>query len=84
MSKKLFVSSIPNFSENSINSFCWFLENGISKELRKFSSSLHFSDGTDVRVYSDEFILKKPAYSPTQCKNYNLSYSIRVYVPMDL
>lgn len=86
MSKKLFVSTIPNFSETNINSFCWFLENGLSVELRKFSSSFHYLTNQlaiDVRVYSDEFILQKPACSPNQCKNYDLSYSIRLYVPVE-
>lgn len=85
MSKKLFVSNIPKFSENSINSFCWFLESGLSTELRKLSSSFYFSNpNSRIRIYSDEFMVQKPAYSSIQCKNYGLNYSIRLYVPLEI
>lgn len=86
MKNKLFVSTIPNLSETSINSFCWFLENGLAAELKKFSSSLNSYSNltTKIRIYSDEFIIQKPNCSPIKCKNYDLNYSIRIYVPVEI
>lgn len=84
MKKNLFATTIPNFSETSINSFCWFLENGLATELRNFASSVESISNLNVRVYGDEFILRKPVCSTIQCKKYDLSYSIRLYVPIEL
>jgi len=86
MQKNLFVSTIPNFSETSLNSFCWFLENGLPIELKKFASSLDTYDTLPIkiRIYSDEFILQKPLCSPLHCKKYDLSYSIRIFLPIEL
>ena len=84
MPKKVFISKIPNFSESSINSFCWFLEKGLPMEIRKFSSLLNFTKSYDslLLIYSDEYLLRKPGCSPTQCKNYGLSYSVRINLPL--
>jgi DNA-directed RNA polymerase subunit beta len=84
MDKQLFVTTIPNFSETNINSFCWFLENGLSDELRNFSSALNLNPNLNIRIYSDEFILQKPEYSATHCKKYDLTYAVRIYVPVEL
>ena len=83
MNKKLFTTTIPNFSETSINSFCWFLENGLALELRNFASSIDLIDNVNVRIYGDEFILRKPICSTIQCKKYDLSYAVRLYVPIE-
>jgi hypothetical protein len=58
--KQLFVTTIPHFSETILNSFCWFLEYGLSDELFNFSSSLNLNEKLNVRVYNEEFVLKKP------------------------
>ena len=84
MNKQLFVTTIPNFSETSINSFCWFLEYGLADELRSFSSAINLNQNLNIRIYSDEFVLQKPEYSPIYCKNYDLTYSVRIYVPIEL
>ena len=44
MDKQLFVTTIPHFSETNLNSFCWFLEYGLSDELRNFASALNLND----------------------------------------
>ena len=43
MDKQLFVTTIPHFAEANLNSFCWFLESGLSDELRNFSSALNLN-----------------------------------------
>ena len=82
--KQLFVTTIPHFSETILNSFCWFLEYGLSDELFNFSSSLNLNEKLNVRVYNEEFVLKKPKYSSAQCKRYDLTYAVRIYVPIEL
>jgi DNA-directed RNA polymerase beta subunit len=84
MDKQLFVTTIPNFSETNLNSFCWFLEYGLSEELRNFASAINSNTNLNIRIYSEEFVLKKPRYSALQCKKYDLSYSVRIYVPIEL
>jgi len=82
--RQLFVTTIPHFSETILNSFCWFLEYGLSEELFNFSSALNLNEKLNVRVYSEEFVLKKPKYSSAQCKRYDLTYAVRIYVPIEL
>ena len=84
MDKQLFVTTIPHFSETNLNSFCWFLEYGLSDELRNFASALNLNEKLNIRVYSEEFVLKRPKYSSVQCKRYDLTYAIRIYVPIEL
>jgi DNA-directed RNA polymerase subunit beta len=84
MDKQLFVTTIPHFAEANLNSFCWFLESGLSDELRNFSSALNLNQKLNIKIYSEEFILKRPKYSAVQCKRYDLTYSIRLYVPIEL
>ncbi len=84
MDKQLFVTTIPHFAEANLNSFCWFLESGLSDELRNFSSALNLNKKLNIKIYSDEFILKRPKYSSVQCKRYDLTYAVRIYVPIEL
>jgi DNA-directed RNA polymerase beta subunit len=84
MDKQLFVTTIPNFSETNLNSFCWFLEYGLSEELRNFASAINSNTNLNIRIYSEEFVFKKPRYSALQCKKYDLSYAVRIYVPIEL
>ena len=84
MDKQLFVTTIPHFSETNLNSFCWFLEYGLSDELRNFASAINLNEKLNIRVYSEEFVLKRPKYSSVQCKRYDLTYAIRIYVPIEL
>jgi DNA-directed RNA polymerase subunit beta len=84
MDKQLFVTTIPHFAEANLNSFCWFLESGLSDELRNFSSALNLNQKLNIKIYSEEFILKRPKYSAVQCKRYDLTYAIRLYVPIEL
>ena len=84
MDKQLFVTTIPHFSETNLNSFCWFLEYGLSDELRNFASALNLNEKLNIRVYSEEFVLKRPKYSSVLCKRYDLTYAIRIYVPIEL
>ena len=73
MNKQLFVTTIPNFSETNINSFCWFLEHGLANELRNFSSAINLNQNLNIKVYNDEFILQKAEHSLLYCKKYDFS-----------
>jgi DNA-directed RNA polymerase subunit beta len=84
MDKQLYVTTIPHIAEANLNSICWFLESGLSDELRNFSSALNLNQKLNIKIYSEEFILKRPKYSAVQCKRYDLTYAIRLYVPIEL
>ena len=84
MDRQLFVTTLPNFSETNINSFCWFLEHGLAEELRNFSSAINITPNLNIRIYSDEFILQKPDYPAEYCKKYDLTYSVRIYAPIEV
>ena len=47
-------------------------ENGLAMELRNFASSVESIENVKIRIYSEEFILRKPICSPIQCKKYDL------------
>ena len=80
MNKHIFITALSNLTETSFNSFCWFLENGLANELRAFSARLN---SKTIRIYHDEFILKKPKYSALYCKKYDLTYTVSIYVPVE-
>ena len=58
MDKQLFVTTIPHFAEANLNSFCWFLESGLSDELRNFSSALNLNQKLNIKNLDIEYNCK--------------------------
>jgi len=77
MDNQLFVTTIPHFSETNLNSFCWFLEYGLSDELRNFASALNLNEQLHIRVYSEESVLKRVGYPSVQCIRNDVTNAIR-------
>jgi DNA-directed RNA polymerase subunit beta len=84
MSKTSFITTLPNLGEVPFNSFCWFLKYGLSEELEKFSTINALNGNLQIRIYGDEYAIKRPKYSVSQCKKYALTYSLRLYIAMEL
>ena len=84
INQKSFITAVPNFFEIQLNSFCWFLEYGLGEELNKFSSVLDLNKNLEIRVFGNERLLHHPKYNMFQCKKYDITYSIRVYVSIEL
>ena len=84
MNYKSFITTLPNFGEVQFNSFCWFLKYGLSEELRKFSTINTLAGNQQIRIYGDEYAIKRPKYTVPQCKKYALTYSLRLYIAMEL
>ena len=40
---KIFITTLHDFVEIQVNSFCWFLSEGLNEELENFSSILDFT-----------------------------------------
>jgi DNA-directed RNA polymerase subunit beta len=84
MSQKSFITTLPNLGEIQFNSFCWFLKYGLSEELEKISRINALTGNLQIRIYGDEYAIKRPKYTVSQCKKYALTYSLRLYIAMEL
>lgn len=81
---KSFITTIPNLLEIQLNSFCWFLEYGLGEELNKFSSILDLNKNIEIRIFGYERVFCYPRYTEFQCKKYDVTYALRVYVAIEL
>mgnify|MGYP001169762892 FL=1 len=84
INNKSFITTIPNFLEIQLNSFCWFLEYGLGEELNKFSSILDLNKNFEIRIFGNERVFCYPRYTEFQCKKYDVTYALRVYVTIEL
>ena len=84
MDNQLFVTTIPHFSETNLNSFCWFLSEGLIEELEDFSSILDFTGNIEVKIFGDKYKLRAPAHSIFESKQRDLTYAGRIYVPIEI
>ena len=81
---KIFITTLHDFVEIQVNSFCWFLSEGLNEELENFSSILDFTKNLEVRFFGNEYKLKKPKYSIFESKQRDSTYSVRIYVPIEI
>nr|YP_010443924.1 RNA polymerase beta subunit [Chattonella marina]UTE94811.1 RNA polymerase beta subunit [Chattonella marina] len=85
MTKNMFISTLPNFLEIQRSSFCWFLMYGLSNELSLFPSIVDYGTGAEVRFFTQEFIVRKKINrTPVSCKQNNLTYGIRIFLPVQV
>lgn len=84
MNQKSFITTLPHLVEVQFNSFCWFLKYGLNEELTKFSTINSLNGNLQIRIYGDEYAIKRPKYTVSQCKKYALTYSLRLYIAIEL
>lgn len=85
MKSKLFTTHLPNFLEIQFSSFFWFLLYGLSYQLNSFPSIVDSGKNLEVRIYTNEFVLKrKKDLTSFECKQNNMTYGISIFVPIHI
>ena len=73
MTHRAFITTLNDFIEIQLNSFCWFLSEGLIEELEDFSSILDFTGNIEVKIFGDKYKLRAPAYSIFESKQRDLT-----------
>jgi DNA-directed RNA polymerase subunit beta len=84
MNQNVHITNLPDLLEIQRSSFCWFLSEGLAQELAKFSSIFDLTENLELRVYGHEYRLKKPKLSTSKAKEKNITYSVKLYVSIEI
>lgn len=84
MNQNVHITNLPDLLEIQRSSFCWFLSEGLAQELAKFSSIFDLTGNLELRVYGHEYRLKKPKLSTSKAKEKNITYSVKLYVSIEI
>jgi DNA-directed RNA polymerase subunit beta len=84
MIKNLHKFHLPDLLEIQRASFCWFLSEGLAQELNKFSSILNLDENLELRVYGNEYKLKKPKLSIYEAKEKTITHSLQLYISIEI
>lgn len=84
MKQNVHITNLPNLLEIQRSSFCWFLSEGLAQELAKFSSIFDLTGNLELRLYGHEYRLKKPKLSTSKAKEKNITYSVKLYVSIEI
>ncbi len=71
--KSIVMVSLPNLIETQLDSYDWFLANGL-KELFKEINPITDFTGRDLELYFDDYYLDEPKYDEVTAKNKNISF----------
>jgi DNA-directed RNA polymerase subunit beta len=77
------VLPIPNLIELQLNSFNWFIENGLRELLDEISPIQDFT-GRVMELRFREYEFEEPKYSELECRTRDLTYSKPLYVWVEL
>ncbi len=66
------VQEIPNLVELQLNSYRWFLEEGLSELFQSFSPIHDFTGNTSIRL--TDFTLGEPKYSVEECRDRDMTF----------
>jgi DNA-directed RNA polymerase subunit beta len=84
MNKKVFIANIPDLIAIQKTSFCWFLEHGLAYELKELSKLADFMETYEVRFFTNEYYFYYPFRSYHECQRDRLTYSVRMYIPIQV
>ena len=79
-----YTLALPDFIEMQRVSFCWFISQGLSEELGRFSRIYDFSYNTEYILFGNEFSLVKPIYNVIRAKKYTADYSAQLLIPLEI
>tara|TARA_B110000967_G_scaffold141305_1_gene144430 strand:- start:13585 stop:16842 length:3258 start_codon:yes stop_codon:yes gene_type:complete len=79
-----FLTTLPDLIEIQKTSFCWFIYHGLSEELERFSSIIDFTESTEVKLFGNEYKLKKAKYNEFESKQHDSTYSARIFLPLEI
>ena len=82
MYRKGFLTTLPDFTEIQRSSFCWFLSKGLPEELEKFSSITNIFKFIELNVFGQQYKIKRPKYNQLESRYKNITYAIKIYVPI--
>jgi DNA-directed RNA polymerase subunit beta len=81
---KTYITTLPDFIEIQKTSFCWFISEGLSKELNSFSSILDFTGNIEVCLFGNDYKLKAPTFNEYESKQRDSTYAGRIYLPIEI
>jgi DNA-directed RNA polymerase subunit beta len=79
-----YTTTLPDFITMQRASFCWFLTQGLSEELRFFSQILDFSQNTEYVLYGEEYGLLKPPCTLAVARKYSGNYRAQLVIPIEV
>src|SRR6186997_176314 len=77
------VLPIPNLIELQLNSFNWFIENGLRELFDEISPIQDFT-GRDMELHFKNYEFGDPKYSELECRTRDLTFSKPLYVEVEL
>ena len=79
LQKNIYRYLLPNLLETQRISFCWFLEVGLTQELKKFSSIRDYLGDLELNLSTKFYSIRQPKYNLAESKRRDATYSIRIY-----
>jgi DNA-directed RNA polymerase subunit beta len=71
--KSIVMVSLPNLIETQLDSYDWFLENGLKELFQEINPITDFT-GKNLELYFDDYYLDEPKYDEVTAKNKNISF----------
>ena len=71
--KPVKMVSLPNLIESQLDSYNWFLENGLKELFKEVNPVVDFT-GKDSELYFEDYYLDDPKYDEITAENKNISY----------
>ncbi len=75
---------IGDFVRMQRQSFCNFLERGLTKEFSKIRTIRNLETGMEVLFYPEQYLLTQPKHSPKEAILNAKTYESKIYVPAQL
>ena len=80
-----YMNTFPDFLEMQRVSFCWFITQGLTEELRLYSRLQDFPQTTEYLMLGEEFELKRPNSKDLSiARKYDRTYSVRLKIPIEI
>ena len=79
-----YITTLPNFMTMQKTSFCWFLNEGLTDEVKSFAQVFDFSENTEYLVYGQEYGLLRPPCSVTAARKYNGTFRVQLVMPIEI
>ncbi len=77
-------SAFPDLADIQLNSFRWFLSEGLPEVLDFFPTILDPTGKLELQFFGKEYKLKFPRYSIRKAKSRDRTYSAQIYIPSKL
>ena len=74
------ITEIPNLVELQLNSYRWFLEEGLQELFESFSPIFDFTGNTSISL--TDFTLGEPKYSVEECRDRDMTFESPITAKM--